>query len=86
MSVTAEQRIVINFHMKLGKIATEIYDLLKEMYGNESLSHARVLVWFKRFQNGREDVEDDSRLSHPPCQKWLKMSNKSVIWSDLTVG
>ena len=47
------------------KTATETYNLLKEVYGNERLSRARVFKWFKRFQNGREDVQDDSRPGRP---------------------
>ncbi|KAG5319638.1 GVQW3 protein, partial [Pseudoatta argentina] len=75
MISTIEQRIV-KFHVKLGKTVTETYNLLKEVYGHECLSRARVFEWFKRFQDGREDVEDDSRpgrpstsipvLDHPP--------------------
>lgn len=59
--------------MKLGKSAIETYLLLKEVYGNECLSRARVFEWFKRFQDGREDVEDDSR------PEWMKILKKSVI-------
>ncbi|EGI66233.1 FLJ37770-like protein, partial [Acromyrmex echinatior] len=58
-----EQRIVVKFHVKLGKTVTETYNLLKEVYGHECLSRARVFEWFKRFQDGREDVENDSRPS-----------------------
>lgn len=69
LSVTIEQRIVVKFHMKLGKTATETYNLLKEVYGNECLSRARVFEWFKRFQDGQEDVEDDSRPGRPSTSK-----------------
>lgn len=69
LSVTVEQRIVVKFHVKLGKTATETYNLLKEVYGNECLSRARVFEWFKRFQDGREDVQDDSRPGRPSTSK-----------------
>ncbi|XP_011065253.1 PREDICTED: putative uncharacterized protein FLJ37770 [Acromyrmex echinatior] len=69
ISVTIEQRIVVKFHVKLGKTATEIYNLLKEVYGHECLSRARVFEWFKRFQDCREDVEDDSRPGRPSTSK-----------------
>ncbi|KAG5307304.1 GVQW3 protein, partial [Acromyrmex insinuator] len=62
-------RIVVKFHVKLGKTATETYNLLKEVYGHECLSRARVFEWFKRFQDGREDVEDDSRPGRPSTSK-----------------
>ena len=73
LSVTIEQRIVVKFHMKLGKTTTETYNLLKKVYGNECLSRAFEL--FKRFQDGRKDVEDDShpgRLSTSKTDKILK--------------
>ncbi|GFV86352.1 protein GVQW3 [Trichonephila clavipes] len=68
-SVTIEQRIVVKFHFKLGKTATETYNLLKEVYGSECLSRARVSEWFKRFKDGRQDVEDDSRPGRPSTSK-----------------
>ncbi|KAK4885024.1 hypothetical protein RN001_001295 [Aquatica leii] len=60
VSVKIEQRIVVKFHFT-SKTATETYNLLKEVYGSECLSRTRVFEWFKRFQDGRQDVEDDSR-------------------------
>ncbi|XP_058810647.1 protein GVQW3-like [Phymastichus coffea] len=69
IDVKIEQRIVVKFHMKLGKTATETYNLLKQVYGNECLSRPRVFEWFKRFQDGREGVEDDSRSGRPSTSK-----------------
>lgn len=69
LSAAIEQRIVMKFHYKLGRTATETYKLLKEVYGDECLSRARVFEWFKRFQAGREDVEDDSRPGRPSTSK-----------------
>ena len=42
LSVTIEQRIVVKFHMKLGKTDTETYNLLKKVYGNECVSRTRA--------------------------------------------
>ncbi|EFN76303.1 Putative uncharacterized protein FLJ37770, partial [Harpegnathos saltator] len=79
-----EQRIVVKFHMKLGKSATETYLLLKEVYGNECLSRVRVFEWFKRFQDGQKDVEDDSRLGRFSTSKTDKNIEKvgNLIRSD----
>ncbi|GFX48184.1 mariner Mos1 transposase [Trichonephila clavipes] len=84
VSVIIEQRIVVKFHFKLGKTATETYNLLKEVYGSECLSHARVSEWFKRFKDGRQDVEDDSRPGHPSTSKTDENVEKvvSLIRSD----
>ena len=84
ISVLIEQRIVVKFHMKLGKAVTETYLLLKEVYGNECLSRARVFEWFKRFQDGREDVEDDARPGRPSTSKTDKNIEKigNLVRSD----
>ncbi|GFX16759.1 protein GVQW3 [Trichonephila clavipes] len=36
---------------------------------SECLSRARVFEWFKRFKDGRQDVEDDSRPGRPSTSK-----------------
>src|SRR6476469_851418 len=84
MSVIIEQWIIVKFHMKLEKSATETFLLLKEVYGNECLSRARVFEWFKRFQDGREDVEDDSRTVRPSTSKTDEIIEKvgNLIQSD----
>ncbi|GFV24022.1 protein GVQW3 [Trichonephila clavipes] len=79
VSVIIEQRIVAKFHFKLGKTATETYNLLKEVYGSEYLSRARVFEWFKRFKDGRQDVEDDSRPGRLQRQKRMEMSKKLLV-------
>ncbi|KAJ8944522.1 hypothetical protein NQ318_011780 [Aromia moschata] len=38
LSVQLEQRINLKFLVKLGKTLTEVYAMLKEVYGNECLS------------------------------------------------
>jgi hypothetical protein len=49
----------VKFPAKLGKSATETYNLLMEVYGDECLSHTKVFKWFKRFKEGRGETEDD---------------------------
>ena len=60
-----EQRINVKFLVKLKKNPTECYKLLKEAYGENSLSRARVFEWYKRFSEGRESTEDDQRPGRP---------------------
>ena len=55
--------------MKLGKSATETFDLLKKVYGDECLSHTQVFKWFKRFKEGRGEIEDHQHPSHPSTSK-----------------
>ncbi|XP_006763885.1 PREDICTED: putative uncharacterized protein FLJ37770 [Myotis davidii] len=60
-----EQRISIKCCVKLNKSASETHCLLKEAYGHEVMSRARVYDWHKRFREGREDVRDDARSGRP---------------------
>ncbi|KAM6172859.1 protein GVQW3 isoform 1-T1 [Erethizon dorsatum] len=60
-----EQRISIKFCIKLNKSASETHHLLKEAYGDEVMSRARVFDWHRRFKEGREDVRDDARSGRP---------------------
>ncbi|GFX89522.1 protein GVQW3 [Trichonephila clavipes] len=88
VSVIIEKRIVVKFHFKLGKTATEIYNLLKEVYGSECLSRARVFERLKRFKDGRQDVEDDSRPGRFSTSKTNENVEKvaSLIRSDLRLS
>ena len=60
-----EQRVNVKFCVKLGNSATETYDLLKRVYGDECLSRTQVFEWFKRFKEGSEEIGDDQRSGYP---------------------
>ncbi len=47
-----EQRIQLKLFVKLKKILTQCYQLLKEAFGENYLSHACVSKWYKRFSEG----------------------------------
>jgi hypothetical protein len=64
-----KQRTNIKFLAKLKKTPTKTYQLLREVYGEDTLSRARVFEWHRRFLGGREDVEDDERPGHPVTMK-----------------
>ena len=55
--------------VKLGKTATETLQLLRDAYGDEALSRARVFGWHRRFVVGRVSVEDDTRSSRPSSSR-----------------
>ena len=39
--------------------------MMKKVYGDDSLSRSRIHEWFKRFQEGREALEDDELSGRP---------------------
>jgi len=65
MGVRVEQRVNIKVCVKLGKTATETLQLLRDAYGDEALSRARVFGWHMRFVLGTVSVEDDTRSGRP---------------------
>ncbi|UYV73296.1 hypothetical protein LAZ67_10002588 [Cordylochernes scorpioides] len=60
-----EQRICIKFCYKIGKSASETFDLLKLAFGNENVNKPTTFRWFSRFKNGMESMKDDKRVGRP---------------------
>ncbi|GBM63685.1 hypothetical protein AVEN_198690-1 [Araneus ventricosus] len=60
-----EQRINSKCLYKFGKSAGESYAMLKQVYGNDTVTLKTVYAWFKQFSDGRENVEDDHRSGQP---------------------
>jgi len=44
---STEQRICIKFCFKIGKTATETYQLLQQAYGEDSMGRTQVFDWFR---------------------------------------
>ena len=74
-----EQRISIKFCVKLNKSASETHHLLKEAYGDEVMSRARVFDWHKRFKEGREDIRDDARSGRPVTHRTDENIKKVIM-------
>ena len=58
---TLEERYAIKFCFKLGKNATETYEILQTAFGASCMNQASVFEWHKRFKEGRGSVRDDER-------------------------
>ena len=56
-----EERYAIKFCFKLGKNATETYQMIQTAFGASCMNRALVFQWHKRFKEGRESVRDDER-------------------------
>ena len=69
MSENIEKRMCIKFCHKLGKTATETYQMLLLAYWDETISRARVFEWYKQFKEGRSIVESDEREGHPSTSR-----------------
>ena len=71
---TWEERYAIKFCFKLGKNATETYEMLQTAFGASCMNRASVFEWHKRFKEGTEFVRDDERcggVRKSIHQSWL---------------
>jgi hypothetical protein len=60
-----EQRANIKFCFKTDKTGTKTFQLIKQPYGDNSLSGTRVFEWYARFRDGRGNLEEDERSGRP---------------------
>ena len=75
--MTIERRINIKFCGKLGKVTIETLKMLRDVYGDSSMSRTRVFEWHKRFVEGTKGVEDDLK-SGRPCTSTTDINIKKV--------
>ena len=72
-----EQRANITFCFKLGTKFAETYELLKKVYGDDSMSRTQVCTWFTRFKNGRDDdLNDNQRPGRPEASNRTELVEK----------
>jgi len=76
MCESTEQRICIKFCFKIGKTATETYQLLQQAYGEEAMGHKQVFDWFCQFKEGRTSAESDPHLGRPSTSRNEEMIAK----------
>jgi len=69
LNANVEQSVNIKFLTKLGKSATETYNLSTEVNGDLCLSRTQVFEWFKKLKGGREYVGDDPISGCPSAAK-----------------
>jgi hypothetical protein len=60
-----EQRVCIRFCVKLGKSTTKTPEMLREAFGEHSLSQIVVFEWHPRFKASRVSVEGGKRSGRP---------------------
>jgi len=76
MCESIEQRICIKVCFKIGKTATEMYQLLQQAYSEYAMGRIQVFDWFRRFEEGRTSVESDHRSGRPSTSRNEEMIAK----------
>ena len=61
----SEQRVYCKIRAQLGFPPTEIHADLQKVYGNGALKYATVCKWVRLSNDGRESIENDSRVGRP---------------------
>ena len=61
----SEQRVYCKIRAQLGFLPTEIHADLQKVYGNGALKYATDRKWVRRFNDGRESIENDHRVGRP---------------------
>lgn len=65
MDFKMEIRACIKFCFKLGFTATETFEKIKKVHGEEAMGRTQVFHWFALFKDGRESLEDEPRTGRP---------------------
>ena len=60
-----DQRICIEFDVKNEIKCARTLEMLIVAFGESSKSRSQVQLWYNRFKEGREDVNDDARPGLP---------------------
>jgi hypothetical protein len=55
----------VKFCQKLGKSASKMFQMIKQEYGEGALGRSAMFRWHKLFAQGRENLEDNERISQP---------------------
>ena len=71
--VKMEQRVSVKFSYKLKNAAVETHEVLVQAYQKEAVSKKCVCEWFKRFRDGKETVEDESRSGRLSTSRTAEM-------------
>jgi hypothetical protein len=61
-----EQWENVKFCQKLGRSASETFQMIRQVYGEEALDCSAVFKWHKRFAQGRNSSEDNYEHTSQP--------------------
>ena len=69
MCESTEQRICMKLCFKIGKTATETYQLLQQAFDEDAVGGTQVFDWFHPFKEGRTSVESDLCSGRPSTSR-----------------
>jgi hypothetical protein len=60
-----EQHVCVKFCFKLGKTATERWEMLQQAFGDECMSRTQRFEWYSRLKTGRTSIDEYPRSGRP---------------------
>ncbi|UYV66719.1 hypothetical protein LAZ67_4002666 [Cordylochernes scorpioides] len=75
---SAHLREVLLFAFNWKKSATEAHRMLEEIYGDHALSKSQCYRWFKKFQSGDFELDNENHVENRP--KSFRMLNCKLCW------
>jgi len=84
MQSSLEQRYAIKFCVRLGKNATETFQMLQEAFKEDCISRSQSGRWHKAFKESREEIADEPRSGRPTTARTDENVNRvcEVLRSD----
>jgi hypothetical protein len=73
LTAVMQQRVNIKFRIQMDKTPVEIHEVLQSAYGDEVLRTRRVYDWFKRYNDGCENDQDDPRSSSSTLERQTQL-------------
>jgi histone-lysine N-methyltransferase SETMAR len=65
MEDKVQQRVCIDFCLRLGKSGAKTYEMLQAAFGESCLSRSKTIEWHSHFKSGRRSFEDNPRPGRP---------------------
>ena len=79
MTERVDQRFCIKFCFKLVHSSAETIPVIKKAFGDDSVSEAKIKLWYRRFKDGRESIESDRRSGRPSTSR--TPDNVESVWA-----
>ncbi|GBN93346.1 hypothetical protein AVEN_38433-1 [Araneus ventricosus] len=77
-SSRSAQRAIVQFLRAEGKHASQIYRMMKKMYGDQCLARCTIFRWCQRYEAGRVSIKDLPR----PGQAYVVTNSATISGGD----
>ena len=69
MTERIEQRICVQFCIRLEHSTMETIQMIQMVFGDDAMSTVQIKVWHKRFKDGQESVDSDPCSGRPATSR-----------------